>query len=511
MNRKCKVLILGAAATLLSASSVKSQIVDFYYIQQSKCAPSTVDFDRGHYELPGFTAINWNWGDGTPPYTDMYNERPSHVYANAGKYVVTLTISWGLTTSTKQDTVYVYDKPLVSFAANGGVFCVASTAEVAFANKTSFVNDNTYVWDFGDGGASTLQNPTHTYSAGVYDVTLTATSLYGCGTDSLTINNSVKVINSARPIADFTDNGHTMAILTSNGYIFPCIGNGISIQFQSLSQGDDLKHEWIFGDAFTIFNETDPTHTYKKVGIYTVTLTVEDSVGCKDTMQKIDHVFIDGPSGTFEYEPLSGCIPFGVTFTPVIDKDRYGNFSADTVIWLPDGNTPIIRTKTGVNFPLTMGQPPNGFIFDTEGAFVPILYMIKWVDVNGTKELCIVLERGIDTIYAIDLRPNFITDSLHGLDVLAEMFNTTYIKPAYLTADSVHWDYGNGDSQWIYNPAKNAKDGQTVYNNEGSYTVKLTEYYKLCNKSTSYNIRVKDGVGIVETQLIASLHCNFPC
>lgn len=37
-----------------------------------------------------------------------------------------------------------------------------------------------WVWDFGDGGSSTLQNPVHVYAAdGIYTVTLTITGAYG--------------------------------------------------------------------------------------------------------------------------------------------------------------------------------------------------------------------------------------------------------------------------------------------------------------------------------------------
>jgi hypothetical protein len=41
---------------------------------------------------------------------------------------------------------------------------------------------NTWLWDFGDGGTSSLQNPVHTYtSAGTYTVTLTAGTVYDQG------------------------------------------------------------------------------------------------------------------------------------------------------------------------------------------------------------------------------------------------------------------------------------------------------------------------------------------
>ena len=43
---------------------------------------------------------------------------------------------------------------------------------------SSFITS--WLWDFGDGGGGTLQNPTHTYdTAGTYTVTLTVTTYVG--------------------------------------------------------------------------------------------------------------------------------------------------------------------------------------------------------------------------------------------------------------------------------------------------------------------------------------------
>ncbi|MDP3565265.1 MAG: PKD domain-containing protein, partial [Methanoregula sp.] len=42
----------------------------------------------------------------------------------------------------------------------------------------------TWLWQFGDGGTSTVQNPTHTYTvAGSYNITLTVTNAYGTDTE----------------------------------------------------------------------------------------------------------------------------------------------------------------------------------------------------------------------------------------------------------------------------------------------------------------------------------------
>ena len=48
-----------------------------------------------------------------------------------------------------------------------------------------------WLWEFGDGATSTLENPTHTYSEGIYDITLTATN--GVGSDATTTTQYVTV------------------------------------------------------------------------------------------------------------------------------------------------------------------------------------------------------------------------------------------------------------------------------------------------------------------------------
>lgn len=45
---------------------------------------------------------------------------------------------------------------------------------------TSLNNPTSWLWDFGDGNTSTLQNPQHTYTiGGTYNVSLTATNSFG--------------------------------------------------------------------------------------------------------------------------------------------------------------------------------------------------------------------------------------------------------------------------------------------------------------------------------------------
>ncbi len=81
-------------------------------------------------------------------------------------------------------------KPAVSFTATNAVGFPNLTT--TFVNTTKFANS--YVWNFGDGTAtSTLVNPTHTYTVvGTYNVSLTATNEKG---DSILTKNAFVKVN----------------------------------------------------------------------------------------------------------------------------------------------------------------------------------------------------------------------------------------------------------------------------------------------------------------------------
>ena len=59
-------------------------------------------------------------------------------------------------------------------------------ATVNFSN-TSSGDDLTYLWNFGDGGTSTLAHPNHTFTAGIWVITLTVANSNGTDITSDTI------------------------------------------------------------------------------------------------------------------------------------------------------------------------------------------------------------------------------------------------------------------------------------------------------------------------------------
>ena len=123
-----------------------------------------------------------------------------------------------------------------------------------------------YSWNFGDGGTSTAQNPSHTYGAtGSYSVTLQVTDNQGAQSPITTKTVNVTAPNQA-PTANFT---------------FSC--SALTCNFTSTSSDPDgtiSAYSWNFGDGATSTAQ-NPSRTYAAGGSYNVTLRVTDNQGAQ--------------------------------------------------------------------------------------------------------------------------------------------------------------------------------------------------------------------------------------
>ena len=126
----------------------------------------------------------------------------------------------------------------------------------------SYGKVDSWLWSFGDGSTSTLQNPVHTYFVpGSYTVSLLVTNLYGSNRKTT----EAFIIIGSPPVANFlAEPGEGQAPLT--------------VQFTDLSTGDPKQYEWSFGDGMKD-SVKNPVHIFQKGGTYNVTLTVTNSYG----------------------------------------------------------------------------------------------------------------------------------------------------------------------------------------------------------------------------------------
>lgn len=180
--------------------------------------------------------------------------------------------------------------PVASFMANPTSTYINTSIEFT---DTSSESPSSWMWVFGDGSTSTLQNPTHQYATvGTYTVQLTVSNDGGSDTevkiDYITITNPPTPPPSGDPpVAEFIAN-------TTNTYI------GETVYFTDQSLYSPTSWSWIFGDGTTSTLQ-NPTHIYANPGVYNVSLSVENEYG-NDEEIKLNYIIVLNPN------PPDGCL-----------------------------------------------------------------------------------------------------------------------------------------------------------------------------------------------------------
>jgi len=210
----------------------------------------------------------------------------------------------------------VPDAPAAGFS--GDVTRGTAPLLVRFTSSSTGEIDS-YAWEFGDGGRSTLRNPTHSYAAaGSYSVSLTVS---GPGGDDTLVRSGYITVSGAAISADFTAT--------------PTIGVApLAVRFTNTSSGA-TSYEWDFGDGF-VSPATSPTHTFTAGGVYTVSLTARGAGGVENTLVRKNYLRIDGNLvADFQALPTSGNRPLLVNFFQLISGGTF-----DSVLWdFGDGAT----------------------------------------------------------------------------------------------------------------------------------------------------------------------------
>lgn len=151
-----------------------------------------------------------------------------------------------------------------------------------------------YVWSFGDGDSSYLEQPAHIYNTfGLYDVSLIASNELGC-TDTLTRK---KYVRADGPGLSFSINDSVF-----------CLGDTLRLI-------DDSKKSkstsWYFGDGSSS-SDSSTSHVYADGGNYELSVIAEDSLGCKEYLSK-EIVIINLPELSFTVDDSASCAPLSTT------------------------------------------------------------------------------------------------------------------------------------------------------------------------------------------------------
>jgi len=156
----------------------------------------------------------WNFGDGgkaDPP-------NPFYTYYDVGNYTVSLEVigPGGSDIETKPDYIQVLGGPTADFTASP----TSGEGPLTVDFTDLSVGANAWSWNFGDGGTSTDQNPTHIYASyGDFDVSLQVSGL--CGTDSETKTSYISISMPGMTLFDnpeYYSNGGNAKSVTADDF-----------------------------------------------------------------------------------------------------------------------------------------------------------------------------------------------------------------------------------------------------------------------------------------------------
>ncbi len=348
--------------------SAGAPVADFSGSPTSGQAPLTVNFTDLSTGSP--TSWSWTFGDGGT----STQQNPSHIYSAAGQYTVSLTATNGdgPNTATKTNYITVSAGPQPPSADFSGSPTSGQAPLTVNFTDLSTGSPTSWSWAFGDGGTSTLQNPSHIYSAaGQYTVSLTAAN--AAGPNTATKTNYITVSTGPQPpSADFSGS--------------PTSGQApLTVNFTDLSTGSPTSWSWAFGDGGTSTLQ-NPSHIYSAAGQYTVSLTAANAAG-PNTATKTNYITVSSSTGSISHSETrtggssgSNLVSTSTSLTGVAGdlylaavstKPRVAvtGVSGMGLIWTPVRAQCAGRNQTGIEVWMAQGTPSgNGGVTATLGS-----------------------------------------------------------------------------------------------------------------------------------------------
>jgi PKD repeat protein len=411
-------------------SSTSSQVTaSFVFSPTAPAVNQDVYFDAAA-SRPTDGTFTWDYGDGATG-TGL---TPSHRYAQAGTYVVTLFNRSSLGQSATVSRTVTVSATSASVSAS---FVFSPTApavnqDIYFDAAASRPVDATFKWDFGDGTAvGSGVTPTHRYNlAGTYTVTLTVTNTFG---QSATSSRTITVSStSAQVTASFTFSP-----------VNPAVNQEVFFN-ASASRPTDATFSWAYGDGSAADTGVAPAHRFAQAGTYTITLTVTSPLGQSSTTSR-----------TITVTPTSPGVTASFTFSPTqpaISQLVYFNASA---------STPTTATYA---WNYGDGTPAGAGVTPTHQFAVAGTYTVTLTVTNATNQSATTSRTVTVTTTSSGVTASFTfspTSPATGEDVF---FNASASTP---TNGTFSWDFGDGSGGAGVTPSHK-------YLTAGTFTVTMT-------------------------------------
>ena len=246
-------------------------------------------------------ADNYSWDFGDPNTTTDVSSlpSPSWSYTDEGLYTITLTTSnntTGCTDSYSLDLIVASSFASFDYDPKGGCFPVITTVTADTAGIVDFrwTAPGAVIEDNDD-----VTTEIEFRSPGSYEICLIAEDATGC-IDTMTVDFIANDLD-----ADFD-------VINGNG----CIPLNVTLQNTSNSLvASNQTVEWIVGlDSIAILSGETANIVIDSVGIFAVTMIVEDDTGCRDSITRFNVINAQGPIIQFEGDTV-GCVNTDIEFT----------------------------------------------------------------------------------------------------------------------------------------------------------------------------------------------------
>lgn len=377
--------------------------------------------------------VLWNFGDNSIAQT----QNPTHVYNTPGIYTVTLITGNSTCRDTATEEIFV-QQLAADFEMDKRLAC-EPPLNVNFTDLSD--NAVSWIWSFGDGNTSNVQNPSNTYTQeDSFTITLTVTDTVGCVSS-----------HSDLAIIDIPELSIDALILD---YCIP-----VNAFFTAILNSADpaQSYSWDFGDGGTS-TAPIPQYTYTDTGEFVVSLEITTQLGCVVTDTTTVEIGDKPTIFDASFVEDSVCRREGTTLN--ISSDFAENFIGQVP---GDEQDPAIIVDSSVS---TTGS--KGFIYTP-------------IKIRGVFHNCISDEFTFnDTLrlygpFCANIFTNINCDSLY----------TVHFSHDGVGYQLAHWDFGNGTTSDKNFPS-------CSYAGRGSYDVTLTLIDTItgCNfeKETTVNI-----------------------
>ncbi|NML20648.1 PKD domain-containing protein [Pseudoflavitalea sp. G-6-1-2] len=425
--------------TLTRAIHVGSPTPGFKADYTTACPKSDIQFT----DTASGTGLRYKWefGDGST----NTQQNPKYAYQGTdANYTVkqVVTDALGCADSVIRNNYITIRKPKPAFD-------VADTTTICPPLRTSFVfkgqDYESFVWDFGDGNTSTLDNTDHFYNQ------------FGTYTAKLYLNGPGTCVDSASAIIRLV-NPNTA---TDIAFTAATACDELTVDF-NITTPDYTKFTFVFGDGVTDNTQSKTLrHTYNTPNNYRPAVVLTDAQQCQVTVGAKNTIRILGAEVIFGMDKKKFCDNGQVFFT---DYTRPRQDPIKSKVWDFDDGTP----------PSTETHPTHTFT-------QPGKYLVKltaFTDGNCKSEM-------VDTV-RVYRTPSPVINS----DASVCAGNQLNLKAGLAVADTF--------TIWKWDPGASSADNIDVrYNQPGTYNVKLEATNMLgCKGNTSKDITATPPPGI---------------